>query len=52
MSTATGRVLLDAEQLGRTLARIGYEIVEKGHRTVVIDGDCRVVLRDVEDWSF
>ena len=29
MSTATGRVLLDAEQLGRTLARIGYEIVEK-----------------------
>ncbi len=29
MTTAIGKTLLDAEQVGRTLARIGYEIVEK-----------------------
>lgn len=30
----------------------GVLILEKGNRSIIIDDDCKVVMRDVEDWNF
>lgn len=52
----SGEVIFDGGRGADVAYLMGFsdtsEVIEKGHKTIIIDGDCRVVMINVEDWSF